>query len=345
MNIAYIVPALRNKGPIIVVKELVNLMLEKGHKCSVFYFDSIGNISISCPTYQISFFKSIHFNDFDIIHSHGIRPDAYVFFHKPLNSKTRFISTLHNYIFRDLSFQYNKLIAYSFGFLWILLLKRHNLVVTLSKDAMTYYLKWFKPSLLTYAYNTRSISIDSYLSFEEEKQIKDFKQDSLLIGVNALLTNRKGIDMLIKALARLPKYKLFIVGEGKSESNLRKLVNLYNVNDRVLFAGYHKDAYRYLLYYDIFAIPSRSEGFPLSLLEASAVGIPIVCSDILVFKELFTSEEVAFFELENIDSLVRAILYAENNVLLAKNIYQRYINNYSPKKFYERYINIYKSLL
>lgn len=345
MNIAYIIPGLKNKGPVLVVKEIVEQMVKNGHYCAVFYFDDILEVSFSCPVFRISFFQPIDFNKFEIIHTHGIRPDAYVFFHKPLRCKAKFVSTLHNYVIRDLSFQYNQFVAFVCGNLWMMLfLKRHDLIVTLSKDAMRYYRRWFSSSSLTYAYNSRSFEM-SKLNFDEEKQLADFKQSSILIGVNALLTHRKGIDMLIRTLEKLPCYKLFIVGDGKAKTDLLQLAKECNVLDRIFFAGYCNNAYRYLFYYDVFAIPSRSEGFPLSLLEASIVGLPVVCSDITVFKELYTTNEVVFFELENINSLADAILCATDNSLISKQLHLKYEKEYSPEMFYKRYISIYHSLL
>lgn len=346
MNIAYIVPSLKNAGPVLVVKELVEQMEKNGHQCHVFYFDDKIELSFTCPISQIRFSSALDFGSFDIVHTHGIRPDAYVFIHKPLHTKTKFVSTLHNYVFRDLSYQYNKLTAYCCGYLWMkLFLSRHNCIVALSKDAATYYKKWIKQSRLTWAYNTRSLPQQEKLDSEELKQLQTFKQDSILIGVNALLTDRKGVDLLIVALARLPEYKLFVVGDGKVKSRLIQLAKEYNVYDRVCFAGYHKNAYRYLPYYDIFAMPSRSEGFPLALLEASIIGVSTVCSDIPVFKELYSEEEVSFFELENIESLVASIKNMANKKSYSIAIYHKYLNEYAPHSFYQRYIDIYQSLI
>lgn len=346
MNIAYIVPGLKNRGPVLVVKEIVDQMIKNGHSCSVFYFDDVVEVTFSCPVYQITFFRKIAFDDFEIIHTHGIRPDAYVFLHKPFNSKVKYISTLHNYVIRDLSFQYNPLIAFVGANLWmILLLKRHDLIITLSKDAMCYYRKWFTNKRLTYVYNTRTLKSGSKLSIIEERQLLEFKSNFFLIGVNALLTHRKGIDMLIQALVKLPNYKLFIVGDGKAKFDLLQLAEACKVTERVMFAGYHENAYRYLFYYDVFAIPSRSEGFPLSLLEASIVGLPVVCSDIEVFKELFTNKEVSFFKLENVESLTEAILYATHNEILSKQLRLKYDKEYSPEVFYRNHITVYQSLL
>lgn len=346
MRIAYIVPSLKNVGPVLVVKELVEQMEGNGHQCHIFYFDNKIELNFCCPTTQIGFSSSFDFSKFDIVHTHGIRPDAYVYVHKPLRTKTRFVSTLHNYVFRDLSYQYNKLVAYVFGYVWIkLLLSRHDCAVALSKDAVNYYKRWIKQLRLTWAYNTRSLSKKEKLTPEELEQLRYFKQDSVLIGVNALLTKRKGVDLLIVALSKLPEYKLFVVGDGKAKSQLIQLAKKYNVDDRVCFAGYHKSAFRYLPYYDIFAMPSRSEGFPLALLEASIVGVSTVCSNIPVFKELYSEKEVSFFELENIESLVSSIKNITNTNSYSAAIHRKYVNTYTPHAFYQRYIDIYQSLI
>lgn len=345
MKIAYIIPSLANKGPILVVKDLVAQMVKNGQQCSVFYFDEIREVEFCCPVHRIKFWKKVNFDQFDIVHSHGIRPDSYVFIYKPFIGKTKFVTTLHSYVLKDFSSQYNKIIAYVFGNLWMMLLYRHNKIVVLSRAALQYYLKWFSASRLAYAYNSRNIQLESELSPEGKKQISDFKQGELLIGVNALLSPVKGIDLLIKCLPQLPQYKLFIVGDGKSMNTLMQLAKECNVDDQVYFAGYRKDAYRYLPYYDIYAMPSRSEGFPLSILEAAIMYKPSVCSEIPIFKEIFTPEEVAFFRLEDISSLVKAIKLATSNKGMAERMHRKYLECFSPEKFYERYIFIYRSLL
>lgn len=345
MNIAYIIPSLANKGPILVVKELVEQMVKNGQQCSVFYFDDRCEITFDCPVYRIKFGKKIPFTQFDIVHSHGVRPDAYVFVHKPFRGKTKFVTTLHNYVLKDFSYQYNRSVAYVFGNLWMLLLRRQDKIITLSQDALKYYRKWFAESRLTYAYNTRKVSRNSMLKAEEKQELVDFKQGDVLIGVNALLTKRKGVDLLIRALQVLPGYRLFVAGNGKSMADLEVLAIQCGVRERVLFAGYRQEAYRYLACYDIYAMPSRSEGFPLAMLEAADVGVPVVCSDLVVFREIFAPEEVAFFKLEDISSLAEAIKSATGNRIMAERMHRKYLDYYSPEKFYERYITIYQSLI
>ena len=335
MNIAYIVPSLAAKGPVIVVRDLSELMVANGHKCVVFYFDDIVEMVFSCPTIRIR--ENIDITKFDIVHSHGLRPDRYVYKHREWGGRVKYISTVHNYVLQDFMYQYNWLVAQIVGRLWVRMLKRMDRVVALTNDAVKYYTRWLPSSKLTYAYNTRIVEQSSILSEEEKKHIDDFKNKSILIGVNALLTHRKGVDQIIKALPFLPNHKLFIAGDGKVKQNLETLAESLGVKDRCYFAGYVKDAYRYVKHYDVYVASSRSEGFPLMLLEAAQYSAPTVCSRIPVFEEIFSPAEVAFFELDNISSLVEAI----RNVPNGKEMYERYFNCYTPQKFYKRYMEIY----
>jgi glycosyltransferase involved in cell wall biosynthesis len=207
---------------------------------------------------------------------------------------------------------------------------------------MKYYHRWFHPDRLTYAYNTRNLDpASASVSDEEKETISSFKGSSTLIGINALLTARKGVDQVIRALAELPDHKLFVAGDGKSRGELERLAHREGVADRCLFAGYRKDAFRFLPHYDIYAMPSRSEGFPLALLEASVFSKPTVCSSLPVIRELLDEGEVAFFDLENIGSLRKAILRATGNNGMGAALRRRYDEQYSPERFYQRHMEIY----
>ena len=335
MNIAYVVPSLAAKGPIIVVRDLSELMVTNGHKCTVFYFDDIVEMTFPCPTIRIT--RKIDFREFDIVHSHGLRPDIYIYKYREWSGRVKYISTVHNYVLQDFRYQYNWFIAQTAGRIWLRMLHRMDRVVALTNDAVKYYTRWLQSCKLIYAYNTRIVEHAKILNKEEKEHIEEFKNESTLIGVNALLTHRKGVDQIIRALPFLPNHKLFIAGDGKVRKELETLAENLEVKDRCYFAGYVKDAYRYMEHYDVYVASSRSEGFGLMLLEAAQYKVPTICSRIPVFEEIFSSEEVAFFELDNISSLVEAI----RNVPDGKKMYERYINCYTPQKFYERYLEIY----
>ena len=104
MTVAYLLPSLSQQGPVIVAHDLIVELVRRGVECRVFYFDeAVGPVlSFPCEAERISFGRRIAFERFDVVHSHGLRPDAYVFVHKPWRrTRTRFVSTIHNFVLKD----------------------------------------------------------------------------------------------------------------------------------------------------------------------------------------------------------------------------------------------------
>lgn len=136
------------------------------------------------------------------------------------------------------------------------------------------------------------------------------------------------------------------MGDGAVRKEWERLAENLGVADRVLFVGYKKAAYRYLPYFDAFAIPSHSEGFPLAMLEAAAFGKPIVASNLDVFKEIFTDDEISMFDLKDKKSVApairRAFLEREE---LSRKVKLKYETAYSPECFYGRYLEIYNEMI
>ncbi|MEG1861814.1 MAG: glycosyltransferase family 4 protein, partial [Bacteroidaceae bacterium] len=139
MKIAYIITSLANSGPIIVVQDLVHLLVEAGHECTVFYFDEKKDLNFPCPTERISFRTKINFKAFDVIHCHGFRPDLFVLLHKPLFCKTKVFSTIHSYMFQDHKFKYGLFKSKIYPRLVFASQLRSDKIIVLSKDALNYY--------------------------------------------------------------------------------------------------------------------------------------------------------------------------------------------------------------
>ena len=93
-------------------------------------------------------------------------------------------------------------------------------------------------------------------------------------------------------------------------------------------------------------MPSRSEGFGLALIEAVQQKVAVICSDIAVFRELFSSDEVTFFRLEDRNSLIEALSEAlKTGKNKTESAYVRYLNNYTDVLMANRYYEIYCSAL
>jgi len=184
------------------------------------------------------------------------------------------------------------------------------------------------------------------LAQEDQAVIDGLQAKYRLLGASAVVTQRKGFDQVVKALPFLPDFAFLVVGEGPATAELRLLAKELNVAERFVVLGFRDNARDFLPSFDVYAMPSHSEGMPLAMLEAAYAAKPIVCSDISVFRELFESDEVEFFELNNIVELVRAVQQAVlNSERLAVKVKARSQKDYSVTAMARRYLDIYRSCI
>jgi glycosyltransferase involved in cell wall biosynthesis len=343
LKIAFILPKLSSQGPIIVAKDLIDLLLKKNIEVDVYYFDDLVELKFNCNVKQISFRERIDFDYYDIIHSHMLRPDMYVWYHKQKSNKSFFVSTLHQNIFDNLKGNYNSIVAFISEKFWIKFLNSFDVVVTLTNSMKDVYKSKIKVDIAT-IYNGRSLEIleDGQIENEDLLKIKKLKENYFILGSHCLLTPRKGLQQSIKSLVQLPNYAFVVIGEGQELKNLINLSNKLGVFARCLFIGYKLNATSYLKYFDIYVMSSYSEGFPLGLLEAGLSKLPIVCSDLPIFRELFSENEVSYFELDNTNSLSKAILSCVNKKEeYANSIFSCISNKYSNNAMVKNYHDLY----
>jgi glycosyltransferase involved in cell wall biosynthesis len=95
------------------------------------------------------------------------------------------------------------------------------------------------------------------------------------------LADAKNYPLLLAALAivreRVPA-RLFILGEGEREAELREQSNRLGLGDAVVFCGFQRNPWKYIARADVFALSSRYEGFGNVLVEAMACGVPVVAT-------------------------------------------------------------------
>lgn len=102
------------------------------------------------------------------------------------------------------------------------------------------------------------------------------------IGVVARLDPKKGIRFLLEAVRDLNSTgtpcRLLIVGDGPSISEYKNFVNTSYLIDKINFLGHQENVIPFLQEMEVFVLPSLSEGMPLVILEAMAVGVPVVAT-------------------------------------------------------------------
>ncbi len=107
------------------------------------------------------------------------------------------------------------------------------------------------------------------------------RDGEIVIGTLAGLRPVKNLPMLVRAFAALPDHsRLVIVGEGEDRAAIAAEAARCRIADRVLLPGFLPHPHRYLGLFDVFALSSHSEQFPISLVEAMAAGLPAVATDV-----------------------------------------------------------------
>jgi glycosyltransferase involved in cell wall biosynthesis len=123
-----------------------------------------------------------------------------------------------------------------------------------------------------------------------------YAADDVVIGHISLLTeHRKGVSYFLQMAARIarahPNARFLIVGDGPFRAPWERLAGTLGIADRVTFAGQRYDVPDLLAAMDLFVMPSLFEGGPITVLEAMAMGKPVVSTRVGVVPEVMDDGE------------------------------------------------------
>jgi glycosyltransferase involved in cell wall biosynthesis len=128
------------------------------------------------------------------------------------------------------------------------------------------------------------IPIDRFGEPPEGDAIPGFtrRKDEIVIGTVAGLRPVKNLPRLVRAVAAMrgKTARLVIVGQGPDKERILAEARGLDIAERLVLPGFLPDPARYLGLFDIFALSSNSEQFPISLVEAMAAGLPAVCTGV-----------------------------------------------------------------
>lgn len=125
---------------------------------------------------------------------------------------------------------------------------------------------------------------------EEVRSELGATDDDVVIATVANLRAQKGYPELLAAARRLldrhPAARFVAVGQGPLDGELRRLHASLGLGDRFVFLGYRDDAVHVLAGCDLFVLASRHEGGPIAVLEALAMGLPVVATRVGVVPDV-----------------------------------------------------------
>lgn len=153
----------------------------------------------------------------------------------------------------------------------------------IKRDLMTNYA--INPDKIKVIYNSYPIESIQKLS---EDSIKDEYVDIFncpVVITSGRLNKQKGHWHLIRAFSKVKKNnsnaKLVFLGDGPLKNELKRLANDYELSEDIYFFGFQDNPFKYISKAKIFVMSSLHEGFPNSLAEAMACGVPVVSTDCL----------------------------------------------------------------
>jgi glycosyltransferase involved in cell wall biosynthesis len=179
--------------------------------------------------------------------------------------------------------------------------------------------------------------------------------DEVVLLYLGRIVGHKGIYDVLNALYELKKQpnfnlKMLIVGSGELEKTARKIEEL-GLKEFVNLVGKQKEVIDFYRASDIFVLfTSPFEGLPMTLLEASSMGLAIISSNVAGIPRLIKNETSGILlEYGDKKGLMQAInRLAEDKELrehLGKNARKRVIEDYNIEKTVDRYVDLYKKLL
>ncbi len=300
-------------APIKVARSLAAQIISMGIRVDFFYLKQVGESLKDEFIWDGKIVSKLQKGD--VVHTHGIRCDLYMAFLKitrQVPSYVPWISTVHCNIAKDMSDLLGKFLGKLISCIWVNALKRADHVIFLSNEARksakfpkshSSVIRNGLAQTEVFDYGPPQIFLDWHRSI---------KKTDIVLGTFAAARPLKGIDLMIKAVAKNRRFRFFLAGDGPELGALKKLAVNLGVQDRCLFLGYVNSPVSLLNYCDVYLNCSKSEGSPLSVLEALRAGVPIVAPRIPPFTEFLDDGIFELYKFDIVEDLVSAI---ENTVI------------------------------
>jgi len=310
--------------------ETINLVLKKGYS-----YKSAEKI-----------FRIIESKSVDITHTHGYKGNILLGSIPKAKRPTPVISTIHGWTSIR---KFSKIWFYNL--IDRMFLKNLDALVFVNKEnqsSIRHKRKYVVENCIS------KLSFNLEIVSATDPDLVEQCKNAFVVGSISRLSEEKGIIYLLKALKKLinddNNYKAIIIGEGLLEDHLREYIKTNKLTDKVILTGYKKNAYRFLQLFDVFVLPSLTEGLPMVILEAMQASVPIVATEVGGIPSILRNKiEGIVIKPSNSDELADAISLIKNNPKMAKEMTYRSLekvqNKYSVEKMAKEYIKIYKMVL
>ncbi len=184
-------------------------------------------------------------------------------------------------------------------------------------------------------------------------RINKFRKEKTFVVVGRL-EEEKCCEQIINIFSKIPENfnaKLIFLGDGSQQKYLESLTDKLNQTHRIIFKGASDNVKKYLTNSDFYLSASVSEGMSNSLLEAMALGIPALVSNVSGIEEIIIDNKNGFIfepldEKGLYEKLINAINCSEKDYIkLSRLASEHILQNFSINKISDKHIKLYNNLL
>lgn len=178
-------------------------------------------------------------------------------------------------------------------------------------------------------------------------------ENSLIVGTAGRLVPVKGPEFLIKAakyvISKYPDAFFIFTGDGYLKQYLEKKASNLGLRENIIFMGWRDDAAKILSLYDVFVLPSLNEGMGRVLVEAMALGKPIVASNIGGIPDLVIHGKNGFLvppkNPKELAKYIQVLLEDKDKREKMGLAGKEMAYNFTSERMVEKIANLYKKLL
>jgi glycosyltransferase involved in cell wall biosynthesis len=276
----------------------------------------------------------------DIVHAHGYKADIYVYL-ALRRLGIPLVSTCHTWY--D-----NNLLVSLYGKADRLVLRKYARIVAVSDEVKQ---RLLRAGVLGKKIRLVRNGIDLRPFENAVPALREgLTSDRTLIGLIGRLAWEKGIDIFLRAAARVlvefPDAKFVVVGEGPDKDKLEQLVDELNIRESVSMLGRRDDMPSVYASLDVMVSSSRQEGLPMAILEGMASRLPLVATAVgEVPTVVLDGCTGVLVPAEDVDSLAAGIVGLlrdpERRTRLGAAARQRIEEEYSAERMTADYLRVY----
>jgi len=198
----------------------------------------------------------------------------------------------------------------------------------------------------------RITRIPNFSRFEAIGSVPPMARQSPVFISYGRMVRKKGFDVLVKAFAlylrKVPEGRLILGGDGPDKALLMQLIVDAGIEGSVEMAGWVDDVPKFLERGDVFVLPSRDEPFGIVVLEAMALGKPIISSLAQGPAEVLDEQSAYLVAIDDAQALAAAMLVLGQDVqgamLKAATALNYYKQHYTAAAVVPRYIEHYQAM-